>query len=437
MISCRCGVVQSQRQRNHGCLPRPQPLFEQRVPRLRELKHRRCWIGKPRTYAFELGGKTSPSLQTIELGQNRRALCDGMGLHPNLPRHGQKNAPGLGLLFFDQPHQLIVLLDGLERLQVNRLPAGGGAMHHPGNTPLMLRLHRDHKTLPADSDQVLLRAASFRETPQSTAQAFFDHSLLAFHLPADSPQIGGRIIAQRAVGIEARPQRTCQVRQLCPCGQLAQCFQPSELCGHIFRRALDQSLPGGDVIHQEQQVADLFRLQQALPGCAPYRSAWSDQTIRPAKERCLVPAASASRSPGRAVGRSTRCPVRASSRAAMREPQKSGRNSPPAPAAAPIRALRNCIPPPPTELALRDSQNHARAITRQIVCPRPRRIKKWNSPLPAFAAYGAPRPCARWYVKFIFAPKHSFTRFLSAPAKASGAKSAPCPGSTTFPWMKP
>ncbi len=232
------------------------------MARLRELKHRRRRIGKPRTYACKLGGKASPSLQAIQLGQNRRALCDGMGLHPNLPRHGQKNAPGLGLFFFDQPHQFVILLDGLERLQVDRLPARRSAMHHSGNAPLMLRLDRDHETLPADSDQVLLRAASFRKTAQGTAQALFDHSLLAFHLPPDAPQIGGRIIAQRAIGIEARPQRTRQVRQLCPRGQLAQGFQPSELGGHIFGRALDQRLPGGDVVHQKQQVADLFRLQQ-------------------------------------------------------------------------------------------------------------------------------------------------------------------------------
>ncbi len=123
-------VVQSQRQRNDRCLPRPQTLFEQRVPRLGELQHRRRRVGKPRTYALELGGKTSPGLQTVDLGQNRRALGDRMGLHPNLSRHRQKNPTGLSLFFLDQPHQLVVLLNGLERLQVNRLPAGGSAMHH-------------------------------------------------------------------------------------------------------------------------------------------------------------------------------------------------------------------------------------------------------------------------------------------------------------------
>ncbi len=62
---------------------------------------------------------------------------------PISARHGQEDAPGLGLFFFDQPHQLVVLLDGLERLQVNRLAARTGAMHHAGNAPLMLRLDRE------------------------------------------------------------------------------------------------------------------------------------------------------------------------------------------------------------------------------------------------------------------------------------------------------
>jgi hypothetical protein len=34
------------------------------------------------------------------------------------------------------------------------------------------------------------------------------------------------------------------------------------LCSHRFGRALDQRLPGGDVIHQKEQVANLFRLEQ-------------------------------------------------------------------------------------------------------------------------------------------------------------------------------
>ena len=181
---------------------------------LRELQHRRCCVGKPWTNAVKLGRETSPRLQPIQLRQDRRSLCDGVGLHSDLARHGQEDAPGLGLLFFDQPHQLVILLDGLERLQVDRLPTRRRAMHHPGNAPLILRLDRDHETFSPNRDQVFLRAAALRKTPQRTAQAFLDHSLLPFHLPPDAPQIRRRIIAQRAIGIEARTQRTRQIRQL-------------------------------------------------------------------------------------------------------------------------------------------------------------------------------------------------------------------------------
>ena len=62
-------------------------------------------------------------------------------------------------------------------------------MHHPWYAPFMLRLDRDHKSLAANGDQILLRAASLRKTPQSAAQTFFDHSLLANHFPPDAPQI--------------------------------------------------------------------------------------------------------------------------------------------------------------------------------------------------------------------------------------------------------
>ena len=119
-------VVQRQGERHHGCLPHAQALFEQRVAGLLEVEHRRRRVSEAGAYAVKLGGKSPSCLQPIDLGQGGRTLGDGVGLEAYLPGHGQEDAHGLGLFFFDQPHQLVVLLDGLERLQVDRLPARTG-----------------------------------------------------------------------------------------------------------------------------------------------------------------------------------------------------------------------------------------------------------------------------------------------------------------------
>jgi hypothetical protein len=148
-------------------------------------------------------------------------------LQPDLPRHGQEDAPGLGLFFFDQPDQLVVLLDGLERLQVNRLAAGAGAMHHSGNAPLMLRLDRDDEALPAYGDQIFLGAAAFREPAQGAAQALFNRSLLALDLAADPPQIGRRVVAQRAIGFSRDRSERASCANWAPAGNWLSAFSPA------------------------------------------------------------------------------------------------------------------------------------------------------------------------------------------------------------------
>src|SRR6202789_3095815 len=171
---------------------------------LLQLQRRRRGFRKTWTDAVELSGKPAPRLQAVELGERGSTLGNGIGLQADLPRHGQEDAPGFRLLFFDQPHQFVVLFDGLERFQVNGLSAGRGAMHHPGNAPLMLRFDRNDEAFPANSDQLFLGASPFGQPAQRAAQALFNRPLLALDLAADSPQITRGAVAQRASQDKAR-----------------------------------------------------------------------------------------------------------------------------------------------------------------------------------------------------------------------------------------
>ena len=134
-------VVQRQGQRNHGCLPRAQALFEQRVARLLELKHRRRGLRKPGTYAVELGGKSrlAPAAHRSGPEPPRPGRWRGIA--------GRSPASWPGRCAWSRPVLLRSAAPAHCSARWSRAAPGkpsgrsnGGAMHHAGNAPLMLRL---------------------------------------------------------------------------------------------------------------------------------------------------------------------------------------------------------------------------------------------------------------------------------------------------------
>ena len=113
----------------------------------------------------------------------------------------------LGLFLVKQADQFVVLLDGLKRLNVDRLPAAARAVHHSRNTALPLRLYGNHEAFAADGDEIFLRRALAGKAPQRLPQAALDRPLLPLDLTADALQVGGGIIVEGAVRIQPRPQR--------------------------------------------------------------------------------------------------------------------------------------------------------------------------------------------------------------------------------------
>src|SRR5579871_771207 len=66
--------------------------------------------------------------------------------------HVEQDAMHLRLLVIQQTHQLIVLLDGLERLDEDGLAAGGGAVSNALHAAALLDFHRDDEALAANRD---------------------------------------------------------------------------------------------------------------------------------------------------------------------------------------------------------------------------------------------------------------------------------------------
>ena len=108
----------------------------------------------------------------------------------------------LGLLFFQQAHQLVVLLDGFQRLDVDRLPGGTDAVDYARDAALQLRADGNDEAVAANGDQLVLGCAVAGELAQGGSQTFFDLALLALLIAANAGQLGRGIVGERAVGLD-------------------------------------------------------------------------------------------------------------------------------------------------------------------------------------------------------------------------------------------
>src|SRR6185437_4996026 len=97
---------------------------------------------------------------------------------------------------------IVVLLNGLQRLDENGLPAGACAVHHAVDALALLGFYRDHKTLAANGDQLVLNGSAFRQPPQVAAQRLLDEPLLLLHVTTNAAQLRRSAIIKRAVRLD-------------------------------------------------------------------------------------------------------------------------------------------------------------------------------------------------------------------------------------------
>ncbi len=95
-----------------------QAFFEKRVATTFNLQQ---LLSKTRRNAIEGVGEASARQQAVDKSEYACAFDKARRIATHLPREGNKDAVNLRLLVFKQPHQLVVLLDGFERLDVDRL----------------------------------------------------------------------------------------------------------------------------------------------------------------------------------------------------------------------------------------------------------------------------------------------------------------------------
>src|SRR5579859_3160547 len=114
-------------------------------------------------YAVVVFGEAGLGELQFEFREGFQRGLNFAGLRTDMLCHFEQDAMDLRQLFFEQPHEFIVLLDCLEGLDEDGLAAGARAVNDALHAPFLLDLDWNDETLAADGDQFILYCAAFRE----------------------------------------------------------------------------------------------------------------------------------------------------------------------------------------------------------------------------------------------------------------------------------
>ncbi len=185
-------------------------------------------------------------------------LDTGLNLGAMRPQQlGQlpQNAQDLALLFFAQAHQFIVQVDGLERLDEQRVAAAAGAVNHAVDLALLAGHHRHDEAIVAQRDELFLQRAVVAMRAEKPLQRILDLPLLALDVAPQAMQHHAGVVSQSRIG-ENLAAQVAQHRPRIGNGV------------HVCRQS--RIFPGGEVqrradlagfFEQPSELQDLFRLQ--------------------------------------------------------------------------------------------------------------------------------------------------------------------------------
>src|SRR4029077_7293279 len=117
-------------------------------------------LGERHLYAVVVFGEAGFGELEFQFGQDVGSGQDRVGVLADFARHIEEDAMDLGLFFIEQTDKFVVLLDGFERLEKDRLAARTGAVDDALYAPFLLDFDRDHKALAADGDELVLHGAA-------------------------------------------------------------------------------------------------------------------------------------------------------------------------------------------------------------------------------------------------------------------------------------
>ena len=145
-------------------------------------------------------GKARLGELQLQFGQDADRGFQVVGMFADAAGHLHQNAMDLGQLFVQQAHQFVVLLDGFQRLDEYRLPAGRRSVGDALHAPALLGLHRNDEAVAANGDEFVLHGAAVGELSQVRPQRFVNGPPLPLDVAANARQLRRGAVVERAVG---------------------------------------------------------------------------------------------------------------------------------------------------------------------------------------------------------------------------------------------
>ncbi len=124
-----------------------------------------------------------------QLGHSAEIVAERTGKAGHIVGKLRQNALDLLILPGSQHPQLIVGLDHLHGLDVDRLTGGADVMHQTADGGFHLRLHGHHIPVAAHGDQALLQDLGIGGRGDDLMQYLPDAGVGAAHLPSDGGQL--------------------------------------------------------------------------------------------------------------------------------------------------------------------------------------------------------------------------------------------------------
>jgi hypothetical protein len=155
-----------------------------------------------RADAIVVYGKTRLADLQLNLSHHVRGGGNGFTVLAQALSHLLQDAADFRLLFFQQTNEVIILLNGFQRLNEHGLSAGACAVNDAIDALALLRFYGDDEALAANGDEFILHCAAFRQPTEIAAQRLLDGTLLLFHVATDARELCRCAIVQRAVRLD-------------------------------------------------------------------------------------------------------------------------------------------------------------------------------------------------------------------------------------------
>ena len=157
-------------------------------------------VAEARHDAIEIGGEARLGEDHLELRHGDQRLPDGVAVPAQAVRHFEQDAVDFASLLFGEAHQLVIQVDGFERLDEERVAAGAGAVDDAVELAALPGDDRHHEALVADRDELLLQDAFLPVGAQETLERILNGLLLPLDIAAQAVERDAGVVGDGAVG---------------------------------------------------------------------------------------------------------------------------------------------------------------------------------------------------------------------------------------------